>query len=197
MGAIVEQSVESLPEKLATLDGDTEEAKARRRAFDSLLQVGSRMNYLAMAGAHPDKIAAELGGMSAWVAAFACQLVGVPLGAGAIPTGEVVLASLETEEHTPCLFTVRAALPTEGLQGVYPDAASRPAALALGLVSLARALIDRDRLALPKESPADVRHRQAETDLGLRLGHALVSYEASLDASTAPEPSFHGSGSVD
>lgn len=200
MGDMMERPLEGSLEKLATLEGDTEEAKARRRAFDCLLQIGSRMNHLALAGVHPDKIAAELAGMSAWITAFACQLVGVPLGAvGHVPTGEFVLASLEVEEHTAKMVTVIAALPTEGITAAVaqPEAASRPAALALGLVHLARVLVERTVATLPSDSEADKRHRQAEVSLGLSLGWAANAYEAELRAPAAPEISPHGSGSVD
>jgi hypothetical protein len=183
-----------------TLGGDGEEARARRRAVDTLLQISQRMALLAMDDCSLLKLKGELGGMSAWISAFTCQLAGIPVELTPLPGGELLLASLEVLPHTEKLVDGRAALPFESASYEYRDAASRSAAMALALVGLASEVAARAGAQSP-DSESARRHREAERRLALRLDEAVALYERDLDPDRdldrVPEGSFHGSGGVD
>ena len=179
---------------VATLAGDSEEAKARHRAVRSLLGIAERMTWLRSSDYGREKLLSELGGMSAWVSAFTCYLVGLPIEHAAMPGGELMLASLEVLPRSERLVDARAELPSEGVRADVTDAASRRAALALSLTQLASQLLLGVEGEAPPEGEVAVRHRRAEARLYDRLEEAVQLYfERDLDPDAdIAELSCHG-----
>jgi hypothetical protein len=163
----------------------------KRRAIESLLQIAQRMTQLCAVEVPREKLLGELGGMSAWVSAFACQLGGIPIELSPMPQGDLSLASVEVTTTGLASFDARTTLPAEGVYAEYIEAARRVAAVALGLVALAKAVLERGEAVSDVESA--VRHRTAELRLAARLAEALLAYEHDLGPEGyVAEQSFHG-----
>lgn len=178
------------------ISAETEEARAKRRAIATLLQIAQRMALLAMEPSDGSKLKGELGGMSAWIEAFTCQLAGIPIMASALPKGELRLVSLEFTTHGERDVDCRATLGGESLGAEVTTAASEDAAMALALASLAHLMASRASGRLPRDSETLGRHRDAERLLGERLGDATRLYELDLDpdrdVTQVAEMSCHG-----
>lgn len=188
----------AISESESAAAGSSESALAieKRRAVQTLLQVSQRMAMLAMESNDLSKLKGEMGGMSAWVAAFTCQLAGIPIAPVPLPPGELRVVGVEANAHSDKDIDASAALLGEGLVGVATTAASTGAAMALSLVALAVAIFKRANAEGPKGTEADDRHRLAESLTADELELALEGYERMLDPSRAdldaPEISAHG-----
>jgi len=183
------------------LAGDGEEAQKRRRAVATLLQLSQRMSQLAMDGGDLVKLRGELGGMSAWISAFTCQLAGIPVELTPMPGGDLLLASVELLPHTEKLVDGLAHLPGSGSKYEYRDAASKNAAIALALAGLGAVLLERQPPLGADATEPDMRHRRAEQRFQRLVCEAIDEYEKELDPDRGidevPEASYHGTGGVD
>lgn len=100
---------------------------------------------------------------------------------------EHVITRVWIDKHTDDLWSTRATMTSEKVDALYSDGPSRRVSLALGLVLLARTLLDERH---PKLGPD-------EHWLESELARVMEEYDQRLVPSSEPEPSFHGSGGVD
>jgi hypothetical protein len=132
----------------------------RRRALDSLIQIGGRMRYLALLCTRPSpdwaKLSGELEGMAAWVVAFARVIAGQPSGVleGEPAPLELVSVQVAHVVHGGQHCAVATARwPAEGLEVESEPLDGDDVAMAQALMRLGRLFVDetnRKLAALPE-----------------------------------------------
>jgi hypothetical protein len=126
-----------------------------------------------------DLEAMKLAGIADRIAVDACRLAGLEVELGP-NRKQVELLSLEVERHNDKSWTGRVEAFSEKAVGVYFDAPTRPIAVAMGLMTLARTVLDC--------APDNTGY---ERELEALLAQTMTGYDEALDAGT-PELSCHG-----
>lgn len=170
-----------------TLDG------VRLGAFERLLEMSARLVEL---GRHRSDFE-PLNALANAVAENACALAGMPTALDSAVAGHVVLV-IQLERSTTKLWNAKVLAPSEKAVMIYHDGPSRAAALANGLVLLARTVLEREPLPEGLVGGTASGPVTAETAFADALGGAMDDYEENLGAlNEVPEWSFHGEGGVD
>lgn len=173
----------------------------RRVALERLLDVSAELTTLGKMAARY----ATLGQLGEAVAEQACALAGLHVPSPDAVARDRLVFVVELEAQTSKLWDCHARIPKEKIVVHYLDGPSRQAAIANGLILLARALLDQlptGGLITPEVGlSCDLEEAMAEYDQALEPTAdelARQRAERSPAAGAAePEPSYHGSGGVD
>lgn len=158
-----------------------------RRALAALLELSQHLMGLATDDSERHQ---RLAGYADSVATEACRLAGLGLPSDPPRQNERILVSLEVERHTDKLWSTHVSAPDAHCEASYYDGPSRSISIALGLVLLARTVLD--CVALHGTAQTDPTDRQQASTLQVWLAELMEAFDDTLGPADTPELNCHG-----